>query len=279
MPEEPLTEELATEFLDDDPAAADPSPVAPVPPSAGVPAVPTEAEHTHLVRHARDLDDGPRPGLLARLSGMALAVMIGIAGAILILTWLLGRTIASLNPFEESTIDRSGQSVLVTLNDLKTFQAASGYYEIVIDQEKDVENLPAILAGERVIFVAAGSVDATIDFAGIGAGSVTVNGDRTQAVIKLPAPQLGKARIDLDRSYIADHRRGLRERIQDAIDNSGGGVNTEQLYRTAEQRLTEAGTRTTELKDRARTNTRTMLTSLLGSLGFTTVTVSFGDET
>ncbi len=256
MPEEQRTEELAAEFLDD------------------APAVPGET-----IRETSDAPVPPAgPGLLARMSGMALAVLIGIAGAVLVLTWLLGRSMASLNPFEESTIDRSGQSVLVTLTDLKTFQAASGYYEIVIDQEKDVENLPAVLAGERVIFVAAGSVDATVDFAGIGEGAVTVNGDRTEATIRLPDPQLGKARIDLDRSYVADHRRGLRERIQDAVDNSGGGVNTEQLYRTAELRLTEAGTRTGELKERARTNTRAMLTSLLGSLGFTKVTVTFADE-
>ncbi len=255
MPEERRTEELAAEFLDD---------------ATAVPG-----------RPSRETSDAPippaGPGLLARMSGMALAVLIGIAGAVLVLTWLLGRSMASLNPFEESTIDRSGQSVLVTLTDLKTFQAASGYYEIVIDQETDVENVPAILAGERVIFVAAGTVDASVDFASIGEGNVTVNADRTEATIELPAPQLGKAQIDLDRSYVAGHQRGLKQRIQDAIDKSGGGVNTEQLYRTAELRLTEAGTRTGELKERAHCFARAMLTSLLGSLNCK-VTVTFADE-
>ncbi len=138
--------------------------------------------------------------------------------------------------------------------------------------------LPAFLAGERVIFVAAGSVDASVDFAGLGAGNVTVNADRTEASIALPAPVLGAARLDLERSYVADHRRGLRERLADAVDTQGGGTNTEQLYRIAQARLAEAGARTDELKARARTNTRAMLTSLLTSLGFREVTVTFADE-
>ncbi len=282
------TEELATEFLDDAPPG-DGTPATP-PPSAATsggddelsaaitPTAPgVNEDHTGPIRHGH-LDDDRSPSLLARMGGTVVAVAIGIAGAALILTWVLGRTVSGLNPFHEQTVDRSGPAVVLKLSDLKTYQAASGYYEIVIDQEKDVTNLPAFLAGERVIFVAAGSVDATVDFAGLGSGSVSVNGDRTAATVRLPGPALGAPRLDLARSYVADHRRGLKERLQDAIDTQGGGTNTEQLYRIAEARLAEAGARTDELKQRARTNTRAMLTSLLTSLGFRDVTVTFTDE-
>lgn len=275
--------DLATEFLDDDLAAggtpSGPDTARDTGPHTGPDTAPdtVPAAGEVPIRHAT-LDDDSGPGLLARLGGAAVAVAIGLAGAVLILTWLLGRSVSALNPFDEQTVDRSGRAVLLQLNDLKTYQAASGYYEIVIDQETDVENLPAFLAGERVIFVAAGSVDASVDFAGLGSGNVTVNADRTEASIALPAPVLGAARLDLERSYVADHRRGLRERLADAVDTQGGGTNTEQLYRIAQARLAEAGARTDELKARARTNTRAMLTSLLTSLGFREVTVTFADE-
>jgi len=272
-----VTEELVSPFLDDEPAPASDAPV-PAPAAApALPAAPDHGDHEPPVRHPRDLDDR-RPTLFARLGGVALAVMIGLTGAALLITWLLGRTVSALNPFDERTVDRSGPAVMVKLSDLKSYQAASGYYEIVIDQETDVSNLPSFLAGERVIFVAAGSVDASIDFSGLGPSSVSVNDGRTSATIRLPGPVLGKPRLDLDRSYVAAHQRGAWQRIEDLVDNRGGGANTEQLYRIAEQRLAAAGSRTGELKQRARTNTRAMLTSMLTSLGFRTVTVTFADE-
>jgi hypothetical protein len=168
--------------------------------------------------------------------------------------------------------------VLVRLTDLHTYQAASGYYEIVIDQEQDVSNLPSFLTGERVIFVAAGSVDATVDFSGLGPDSLDVDPTRTKATVRLPPPVLGAPRLDLDRSYVADHQRGLKERLEDALGAQGGGQNTEEIYRLAQRRLAEAGARTNDLDRRARANTRAMLTSLLTSLGFADVTVVFADE-
>ncbi len=237
-----------------------------------------QAGSAPVIRHARDLSEDREPGFLTRMVVIVLAVLIGVAGAVVALTWLVGRTVGDLNPFDETTVDRSGQPVLRSLTDLKTYHAASGYYEIVIDQETAVENLPSFLAGERVIFVAAGTVDATVDFSGIGAGSVTTNDERTAASIKLPAVQLGRPQLDLDRSYVADHQRGLRERIQDAAGSQGGGQNTEDLYRVAEQRLAEAGSRTDDLAQRARENTRAMLTTLLNQVGYTQVTVAFADE-
>lgn len=252
----------------------------PTVPDRAVPdrAVPDRTGHAPVIRHARDVGEDHGPGFMTRMIAIAVAVLIGVAGGVVALTWLFSRTVDQLNPFDQTTIDRSGKPVLQSLNDLKTYHAASGYYEIVIDQETDVENLPSFLAGERVIFVAAGSVDATVDFSGLGSGAVVTNDDRTAVTVALPAVQLGKAQLDLDRSYVADHQRGLRERLADAAGTQGGGQNTEDLYRLAERRLSEAGARTDDLTERARTNTRAMLTSLLNQVGYTQVTVTFADQ-
>ena len=217
-----------------------------------------------------------RSRLVRVLVAVALLVALVAAGP-----WLLNRTlgwsVTWANPFQQEVVDQSGAPVMLSLQDLSTYHAASGYYELVIDQQVDVSNLPSFLAGERVLFVAAGTVDATVDFGAIGPDSVQMNDDRTEATINLPGVTLAKPVLDLDRSYVADRDRGLTERLQDAF---GSGVSSDldmqQLYSEAERRLAEAGSRTDDLVSRAEQNTRAMLVALLGEVGFTQVTVNFG---
>ncbi|WP_066913343.1 DUF4230 domain-containing protein [Millisia brevis] len=217
-----------------------------------------------------------RSGLLKALVAVVLLVALVAAGP-----WLLHRTLGWsvnwANPFQQQVVDQSGAPVMLSLQDLSTYHAASGYYELVIDQQVDVSNLPSFLAGERVLFVAAGTVDATVDFGAIGPDSVQINDDRTAATINLPGVTLAKPVLDLDRSYVADRDRGLTERLQDAF---GSGVSSDldmqQLYSEAERRLAEAGSRTDDLVSRAEQNTHAMLVALLGEVGFTQVTVNFG---
>jgi Protein of unknown function (DUF4230) len=186
--------------------------------------------------------------------------------------------LANLNPFkngliQQRTIDRSGPAVLKAVTDLGTLQSASGYYEIVIDVQKSVDNLPSFLAGRRTLFVAAGTVDATVDLRGLGTGAVTVDRARTAATIRLPKPKLSQPSLDLKRSYVYDEQRGLIDRIRDAV--SGSPDDEKQLYTLASQRLTQAAQANDELVNRAEANTRGVLQGLLRPLGFTEVTVTF----
>jgi hypothetical protein len=222
-------------------------------------------------------DGRPYP-LVLRVIAIALAVALGLMGAVLIGGWMLGRSLDGLNPFHTTTVDRSSPPVLKSLTDLKTFHAASGYYEVVIDQEKDVSNLPSFLAGERVLFVAAGSVDATVDFSSLTPDKVRTNAARTSVAVTLPAVQLAPPRLDLQRSYVADHQRGLKERLEDALGSQPSAEDTQALYRLAEQRLAQAGARTQDLQTRAEASTRAMLTALFTSAGYTDVTVTFVAE-
>ncbi len=80
------------------------------------------------------------------------------------------RALGDANPFKnglvtQQTIDRSGPAVLKAVNDLGTFQAASGYYEVVIDVEHHTDHVPSFLSGSRILFVAAGNVDVSVDLA------------------------------------------------------------------------------------------------------------------
>jgi len=202
-----------------------------------------------------------------------LVVVVGLG-----LTMIAG-AVERLNPFrggliEQRTIDRSGPAVVKAISDMGEFRAASAYYELVVDIEKEVDPLPSFLAGERVLFVAAGTVEAGVNLRSLPPDAVTVNGDRTSATITLPRPTLSQPRIDVERSYVYSHQRGLLERLQGAAGDNPT-ADERQLYTLASQRLAEAARQTDELTARGEANTRAMLQGLLRSLGFTEVTVTF----
>jgi Protein of unknown function (DUF4230) len=176
------------------------------------------------------------------------------------------------NPFRSETVDRSGPAVLQSIQDIGEYRAAAGHFEVVVDLEKDTA-LPSEILGERTLFVAVGSVDAGLDLSAVDEDSVEVSSDRRTATITLPPVELFEPVLDLDRSRVYDRERGL-------LNELGGLFSDEEnyqqeLYRLAEDKMTAAAQQGAGIIPRAEENTREMLESLLGSLGFTNVTVQF----
>src|SRR6266496_3916291 len=101
--------------------------------------------------------------------------------------------------------------------------------------------LGAIVLVVVPLVVAAGSVDAEIDFSRIGKGAIKVSDDRRTAVITLPHPALGKVRIDPDRSYVASRDRGILDRLSSVVSDDPNGQR--ELYRLAEQTRAVTGPR------------------------------------
>lgn len=200
-------------------------------------------------------------------------IMFGALGAVVGLVlamWLVSALPGSLNPFKTETKDRSQPAVLQSISDLGQYRASTANLQLVVDVERDTRFVPDFIKGERVLFVAAGAVDAGVDFSALADGAVTVDG--TTAKIVLPEVQLFDPSVDLERSYIVDRNRGVIDRIQSAF---GDGGDQRQIYTMAEQKLRAAAADDPRVLDRARENTRGMLTALLSSLGFTTVEVTF----
>lgn len=198
---------------------------------------------------------------------------VAVAGYLFV-GWL-GNLIPGLeNPFTEERIDRSSPVVLKSLRDLRAYQAASGHFEVIVDVERDTRFVPSSIKGERVLFVAVGDVDAAVDFSALEEGAVEVSDDRRSVSLVLPPAQLQEPDLDLDRSYVYDRDRGLIDRLESVV---GGGGDDAELYRLAEDKLAAAARDGTGLLKRAERNTRTMLTSLLRSLGFTRIEIRFAD--
>lgn len=198
------------------------------------------------------------------------AVVVGaivLAGLQLTNVWPIFR-----NPFAEQTTDRSQPALLKSIQDLSRYVAAEGNFQVVVDTQRNRENVPEFLLNERTLFVGAGSVEAYVDFATIGEGAIVESADGTSVEIKLPAPQLGDVDLDMDNSYVFAEERGLINRLGELV--KGDPNRQQQVYQLAEDKI-GAAARDSGLQQRAEENTRKMLEGLLRSLGYQIVKVTY----
>lgn len=202
--------------------------------------------------------------LVAAAAGMALLVPAGLG----LRDWVAGWG----NPMEPEVVDHSTTPLLLALDDLAEYHAATADLQVMVDLEVDTPWVPSAISGERVSFLATGTADAYVDFDGLDDGAVTLSADGSSATIVLPAPELAEVRIDPEESRVVDRDRGLVERIGGALADNP--VDDSELYALAERRLGAAAAES-DVLDRAEDNTRDMLTTLARSLGVDEVTVEF----
>jgi hypothetical protein len=194
---------------------------------------------------------------------LLVSVGFGIAGAV-------DRWVP--DPPATQTVDRSPTALLVAMRDIADYHAASGTYQVLVDVEHDSPYLPSVISGERSTLFATGNVDARVDFSGLGPGAITTSDDRLSATITLPAPTLTAAMLDPAQTRIVGRERGLVQRVEDAVTDNPRDDSA--LYQLAAQKL-DAAAAQSDLKVRAETNTRSMLTGLAQGLGYQTVMVNF----
>ncbi|MEU0073977.1 DUF4230 domain-containing protein [Streptomyces sp. NPDC006332] len=210
---------------------------------------------------------GRMPGWAKAVSAVVLVLVVFFAG--IRLSVLPGLK----DLFGTETHDRTGPTLLQSIQDISRYDAASGNFQVVVDLEKDTKYLPDAIRGSRTLYVGAGSVDAYVDLGKVGKNDVTVNADRTSATLRLPHARLGKAALDADRSYAVSKQRGLLDRLGDFFSDNPNGE--QAVQKLAVRHITDAA-KESELTRRAETNTTTMLKGLLGSLGFKEVKVTYG---
>jgi len=202
-------------------------------------------------------------------------IVVAALAAVALLIVALIAAVGSLNPFGSETKDRSGPVLLKSLEDLSQYRAASANMQVVVDVEQDDKLLPSFIRGERTLFVAAGTVDAAVDFSGLSkdASAVKVSDDRKAVTITLPAATLTEARLDPSRSRVYDRDRGITNRVEDVFSDTPG--DEQPLYELATRKLSDAAKADPELRKRAQENTQHMLEGMMRGLGFEQVTVRF----
>jgi Protein of unknown function (DUF4230) len=213
----------------------------------------------------------PGRRVLGPLAGLVAAVAVIVAG-VLVLTAV--HLLPHLrNPFAESTTVRSQPALLKSITSLSRYQAASGSFQVIVDVSRKTRYLPSFIEGSDTLFVGQGTVAAYDDFSHLGSGDIQVSPGRTAVTVRLPEPQLEPATLNVRQSYVFAQRQGLLNRIGNFF--SANPNSQQQVYLAAQQKI-QAAAGHSPLLAQAKTNTRSMLTSMLRSLGFSRITVTFG---
>jgi Protein of unknown function (DUF4230) len=194
---------------------------------------------------------------------------LGVGAALVLVLALLGSVslIRGLNPFTHQTTDRSQPPLLKSIQNVSQYHAAVGNFQVVIDIQDSIKHIPSALAGERTLFVAVGSVNAFVDFSHLADKDLVVTDKNVR--ITLPPAQLDKPNLDTAHSYVISEKHGLFNRLASLF----GSDDPQPVYALAAQRIGEAA-KTAGIVERATTNTKAMLTSLLKSLGYTVTFVA-----
>lgn len=204
-----------------------------------------------------------------RLIGTAIVVVLVIGIA------LVGSAIHLFpqlrNPFAEDTKETSGPVLLQSVQQLSRYEAASGTFQVVVDISTS-SILPSFLQGSDTMFIGVGNDNAYVDFGKLKGNDVQVSDDRRTATITLGHAQLEPATLDVHQSYVYAQQQGLFTRINDFFS---GNPNSQQAAYVLAQKQIQGAAAKSELIADAERNTRTMLTSLLQSLGFTKITVNY----
>jgi len=197
-------------------------------------------------------------------------VLVGLIG----LVGFVGLRVAGMfditNPFQPRTTDRSQPVLLRSIQEISQYHAAVGNFEVVLDVEHDVDWVPGFIAGKRSLFVAAGTVNAYVDFSGLAERDLTLSADGKSAKIRLPEAKLDKPNLDQGRTYLFSQERGVVNRYGDALSVQ----DQSELYKLAERRLASAA-KESELAQQADENTKAMLTGIFRSLD---IEVTFTDD-
>ena len=178
------------------------------------------------------------------------------------------------NPFATRQVDRSQPVLLKAIEDLAVYKAASGSFQVVVDLEESTRGVPLVIKGQRTLFVAGGTVDAEVDFSGLKEGAIKVSPDGQRVEITLPRARLTPARVDPDQSRVFSRERGLLDRLGSVL--SDNPTSERELYQLAQAKM-QAAAAQSDLVTVAERNTRAMLQSMLRSLGYRDVTVTFRD--
>jgi hypothetical protein len=215
-----------------------------------------------------------RSGRLAGRLVTALIVVVAVLAVVVVLSAV--HLLPQLrNPFTQTTTDRGGPALLKSITSLSRYEAANGSFQVVVDLTKRVSFIPSFLQGSETLFIGQGSDIAYVDFSqlkGSGSQAIQVSADRTTVSVKVPHARLEPAVLNVDQSYVYAEQQGLLNRIGNFF--SGNPNSQQQVYMLAQQKIQTAANQSPLIAD-AQRNTQAMLTSMLSSLGFTHVTITF----
>ena len=159
---------------------------------------------------------------------------------------------------EEPAQTTTGPVVVEGVQDLNRLATVRWRESVVVTRESGGTELERFLAGEKVLLVATGDVEAGVDLASLGRDDVKVNGETV--TIRLPEPEILSVSLDEQKTAVYDRDFGpLNLHPDDDL--------VEQARATAVDRI-EQTARDEDILDQAEQNAEDSIRAFVVTLGF-----------
>jgi len=201
-----------------------------------------------------------------RLRTLAVTALSFVAGVLVVLAalmWIERSSTHWTSSFWSSLLGRTTRTdltqptVVDRIQSLQRLETIVYTMDKIVTGEKQSAMLPDFLAGDRLLLMVHGEVIAGIDFQMIKASDVRVDGKKV--VVRMPQAQLLVTRLDSGRTRVYSRQTGLLVPTDPNLET--------EVRQEAEQDLQRSALADGILQ-KAQTNARSTITSLVQSLGY-----------
>ncbi|MGH3105722.1 MAG: DUF4230 domain-containing protein [Rubrobacteraceae bacterium] len=205
---------------------------------------------------------GKKGGGLGTTLVLALViVVVGVGLGVAISTQGFMERLPVIGPLfyeEEPAQTTTGPVVVEGVQDLNRLATVRWRESMIVTRESGGTELERFLAGEKVLLVATGDVEAGVDLASLGRDDVKVNGETV--TIRLPEPEILSVSLDEQKTGVYDRDFGpLNLRPDDDL--------VEQARAAAVDRIEQAA-RDEDILDQAEQNAEDSIRAFVSTLGF-----------
>lgn len=206
-----------------------------------------------------------RERLVRFRTALAVTLLLGVGA----LVGYCSRPDATAPP-QTVEIVRPTPDVITAIRDLSRLETVDYHVERVVDlQDRQQVLFGMFEASDAILLVAAGDVVAGVDLAKLRPEDVVVDSEAGTATIILPPAEVLSSRLDNDRTFVYTRSTDLMARRSDALETRA----RQEAERTLREAAIQAG-----VLDRASSNAKEAIGSLVRALGYRNVTVRMRTE-
>lgn len=189
-----------------------------------------------------------------------------VAGLALLAGVLLG--VLGFQALTRTTAEEDQRpAVISAVRELSRLEGVSFHVERVVDLRDKQETMFGLVdAEDAILLVASGDVVAGVDLGKLRPGDVVIDRERKTATLTLPPAEVFSARLDNEKTQVHTRKTDLFAKRKESLET--------EARRAAERTLQEAAEEN-GIREKAERSVERTVRSLVKSLGFERVDVSF----
>jgi hypothetical protein len=158
-------------------------------------------------------------------------------------------------------------AVISAVRELSRLEGVSFHVERVVDLRDKQESMFGLVRGEdAILLVASGDVVAGVDLGGLRPGDVVVDHEKRTARLTLPPAEVFSARLDNERTQVHTRKTDFFAKRKESLETEA----RQAAERTLREAAEEGG-----IREKAQQSVERTVRTLVRSLGFERVDVSF----